>query len=125
MIVIRSILPYLGYAVMITGLAHFSLGVVAMWPTVTEILKQGVYGVVQPSDATKMEFLWFEAAGLALFVVGSALQNMVQLGITTVPWLFVGTFLLMAVFVWVLFPRGGAWFVLAEAVLLTLAKVLS
>ncbi len=123
MAVVKYVVPYLGYAVMITGLAHFGLGVVVMWPTVNEILKQGVYSVVQSSDAPKMTFLWFEAAGLGLFVTGIALQNMLQSGINTVPWLFVISFLFTAIFVWVLFPRGGAWFFLAEAVLLTVAKV--
>jgi len=123
MVVITHIVPYLGYAVMVTGLAHFALGIAAMWPTVNEILKQGVYGVVQSSDAPKMMFLWFEAAGLGLFVAGIALQNMLQSGINTVSWLFVMSFLLTAVFVWVLFPRGGAWVFLAEAILLAVAKV--
>jgi hypothetical protein len=120
--VIKDIVSYLGYAVMMTGLAHFALGVVIMWPTVNEILKQGVFGVVQPGDSSKMTFLWFEAAGLGLFVGGIALHNMLQSGIGTVPWLFAISFLLTAIFVWVLFPRGGAWFFLAEAVLLTMAK---
>lgn len=123
MVVIKYIVPYLGYAVMITGLAHFALGIAAMWPTVNEILKQGVYSVVQSSDAPKMMFLWFEAAGLGLFVTGIALQNMLRSGINTVPWLFVISFLFTAIFVWVLFPRGGVWFFLTEAILLIVAKV--
>ena len=77
MVVIKYIVPYLGYAVMITGLAHFAQGIAVMRPS----------------------------------------------GINTVPWLFVISFLLTAIFVWVLFPRGGAWFFLTEAILLIVAKV--
>ena len=110
MVVIKYIVPYLGYAVMITGLAHFALGIAVMRSTVIEILKQGVYGVVQSSDVPKMMFLWFEAAGLGLFVTGIALQNMLQSGVNTVPWLFVISFLLTAIFVWMLFPRGECGF---------------
>ncbi len=89
MVVIKYVIPYIGYAVMITGLVHFGLGAIAMWPTVNDILRQGIYGVVQSSDAPKMTFLWFEAAGFGLFVTGIALQNMLRSGISTVPLLFV------------------------------------
>lgn len=122
MVMINYIVPYLGYAVMITGLAHFALGIAAMRPTVNEILKHGVYGVVQSSDAPKMMFLWFEATGLVLFVTGIALQDMLGSGINSVPWLFVLSFLFTAIFVWMLFPREGAWLFLTEAILLIVAK---
>ncbi|MBI2331743.1 MAG: hypothetical protein HYU84_06235 [Chloroflexi bacterium] len=123
MTAIKYIVQYLGFAIMFTGLAHFGVGIASMRSTVNEILKQGVYGSVQFGDKQKVTFLWFETAGLGLFALGVALQNMMQSGIDSVSWLFVVSFLIMAIFVWTLFPRGGAWFLLAEALLLTIAKL--
>jgi hypothetical protein len=115
---------YIAFLIMGTGVVHIVLNACVKWSVVRELVKSGIFGSIESSNSSAMALLWTEVSGIALIIIGYAIYTMDSNGIR-LPWAFVGLFILLAVFVVVLFPRGGAWALFAEAVLLGIMRGIS
>jgi hypothetical protein len=113
---------YLGIALVVIGVAHCAVGVAVFMPTVRDILGSGVIGAVHSDQPARMAVLWYEMSGLALVAVGVLVDWIVRQQGLLLPLPFCVVFLAMALFLIVLFPRGGAWVLLATAVLLMVGR---
>jgi hypothetical protein len=119
-----SNIQYLAILILITGICHCVLNAIVAWPVVKELFHTGLFGSVKSNNPSAMALLWTEVSGIALIVMGNAIYAMDKEGMK-LPWSFVSLFIFLSVFVFFLFPRGGAWALLIEAILLGIMRGIS